>query len=123
MKRFLLFAVLMAVLSASASFAAFGSQSPASAACLRSLPVTHTSNHVDMYAAQTCGYSYRAWGNWGGEIDYGTYRSTNGLHSVACDITTCQSHPDGTLNDGGYQVKRTGRYVCTFGCASAIRTK
>lgn len=93
----------------------------ASATCHRDLPVTHTSNQVQMHAVETCGYSYRAWGDWGGKYRYGTYTKVNGNYSTACDDPgPCNSHPDGKLFKGGYQVKRTGKYVTTFTTSATL---
>src|SRR5690348_8990772 len=96
-------AVAALALTASAAVPA-GAASRAS--CSRDLPVTHAADWAQMEAKQTCGFSYRAWGDWAGKYRYGPYRSVNGLFSVACDESSCQSHPDGSLVKGGYEVKR-----------------
>jgi len=89
--------------------------------CTFGLSHTNTANWIDYRITQTCGKSLRAIGNWGGHLHYGTYRKTppGGVkHSVACDETTCQSHPDGALNWGGYQRKDTGAITCQISCAA-----
>ena len=92
------------------------------ASCARNLPVTHAANWVQMHAKQTCGFSYRAWGDFGGKYRYGTYTKVNGNNSTACDQPDCQGHPDGTLFKGGYQVKRTGKYITTFTVSQPVST-
>lgn len=96
-------------------FQAATAPSPAAASCKMNIKVTHPR---DQYLVQAqiingCGDRVRAFGNWGGETDYGTYMLHN--YSVACDISpSCQGHPDGTLNGGGWQDRRTGKKHWTF---------
>jgi hypothetical protein len=82
----------------------------------------NTNALLDLTITQTCGKSLRAWKRWGAsDIDLGTYRKTppgGTKHSVACDTTSCQGHPDGAPFDGGYQRKDTGAMVCLVGCGS-----
>ena len=87
---------------------------PASASCRISVTVTHPR---DQYFVQAeinngCGHKIQAIGDWGGENDYGSYLYSG--YSVACDISSCQGHPDGTLFHGGWKDRRTGKIHWTF---------
>jgi hypothetical protein len=95
-------------------YQAIAAPAPASAACKQSVKVTHPRDQYYVQATiyQSCGDRIRAFGNWGGEIDLGTYVFH---YSVACDISpSCQGHPDGTLQGGGWQDRRTGKRHWTF---------
>jgi hypothetical protein len=100
-----------------------GAAPPAMARCSRNLPVSHNIDSVVMQASQTCGFSYRSVGFWGGGsydgYHYGTYTKVNGTWSTACADSSCNA---GNVQWGGYQVKRTSKIVCTFGCAARITT-
>lgn len=83
---------------------------------------TVTKNIFEIKFTQTCGISYRAWRRWGGnDYDLGTYRKCPGCvseYSTACDISSCQSHPDGAPFCYGYQRKDTGAMTTLGGCSS-----
>jgi hypothetical protein len=90
--------------------------------CTNDWTITHNPNLVQMALRQTCGLSYRAYGNWQNTgFRYGTYRKTSpsqGVkYSVACGELSCQSGA-GTLFSGGYQRKSDGRLFCTISCSA-----
>ena len=92
-------------------------------ACKLSYRVTTvTANEFEIKFLNTCGISYRAWRRWGGsDTDLGTYRKCPGCssnYSVACDVTSCQSHPDGAPFCYGWQRKDTGATHTIGGCSS-----
>lgn len=92
-------------------------------ACKLAYTITrNTKNIFEIKFTQTCGISYRAWRRWGGsDYDLGTYRKCPGCtsnYSTACDVTSCQSHPDGAPFCYGYQRKDTGAMTTLGGCSS-----
>jgi hypothetical protein len=117
----LLAAALVAVAAPAAAGAGQTAGDQARRCSFRWSSAVVTKNLVDFAFTQTCGKSLRAWRRWGGsDIDLGTYRKTDpsqGVkHSVACDVTSCQGHPDGAPFCWGYQRKDTGQRIKLGGC-------
>lgn len=88
--------------------------------CTRSFTQYHNRNLLDVTIVRTCRHWYRTQASFGGVIKDGPWRISPGTHSVACDVSSCQSHPDGALQ-AGWVERKDGSTFCLSGisCGTA----
>lgn len=89
--------------------------SPAYASCQRDIKFSHSPNYTEIHVITACAHLWRASADFGGHWTWGPYTGKGG-YSIACDISSCQGHPDGTLFKGGYDRKTPYQFFCKLGC-------